>query len=117
MPPPKSAESKRRYFSVEEANKTLPLVRAIVADIVRQFHVLNELKQRLSAVMGQRKRPSSDPYSEELANRTLPLVGRIVDDLVSRYAAWVDAVSRFEYATTKSTANLPITPRLARCSP
>ena len=55
MAPPKPAEAKRRYFSVEEANKTLPLVRAIVADIVSQFHVVNELKQRLSAVMNERK--------------------------------------------------------------
>jgi hypothetical protein len=47
------------------------------------------------------------PYSEELANRSLPLVSRIVDDLVQRYADWQDAVSKFEYATTKSTANAP----------
>jgi hypothetical protein len=46
-------------------------------------------------------------YSEELANRTLPLVSRIVEDLVNRYADWQDAVSRFEYATTKSTATAP----------
>ncbi len=47
------------------------------------------------------------PYTEELANRALPLVSRIVDDLVMRYADWQDAVSRFEYATTKSTADAP----------
>jgi len=46
-------------------------------------------------------------YSEEMANRTLPLVRRIVDDLVNRYADWQEAVSRFEYATTKSTATAP----------
>ena len=47
------------------------------------------------------------PFTEELANRTLPLVRRIVDDLVMRYADWQDAVSRFEYATAKSTADAP----------
>jgi hypothetical protein len=47
------------------------------------------------------------PYSEALANSALPLVRRIVDDLVSRYRDWQDAVSRFEYATTKSTAEAP----------
>ena len=47
------------------------------------------------------------PYSEGLANRALPLVSRIVEDLVQRYADWQDAVSRFEYATTKSTADAP----------
>ncbi len=46
-------------------------------------------------------------YSVEMANRAIPLVRRIVDDLVMRYADWQDAVSRFEYATTKSTANKP----------
>ncbi len=63
----KPAEAKRRYFSVEEANRTLPLVRAIVTDIVQQWHKVNELKQRLSAVVSDRKRPTSDVYSEELA--------------------------------------------------
>ena len=48
-------------------------------------------------------------YSEELANRALPLVRRIVDDLVVRFRAWQDAVSRFEYATIKSTASAPDT--------
>jgi hypothetical protein len=47
------------------------------------------------------------PYTLEMANRALPLVRRIVDDLVRRYADWRDAVSRFEYATTKSTADVP----------
>ncbi len=68
MAPPKPVEEKRRYFSVEEANKTLPLVRAIVTDIVHQFSVVTELKQRLSAVKSDRKRTSAtDPYSEEMA--------------------------------------------------
>jgi hypothetical protein len=66
----KPAEAKKRYFSVDEANKMLPLVRAIVTDIVRQYHTVSELKQRLSAVLTERsdrKRASSDIYSEELA--------------------------------------------------
>lgn len=46
-------------------------------------------------------------YTEELANRSLPLVSRIVEDLVRCYIDWQDAVSRFEYATTKSTASAP----------
>jgi hypothetical protein len=47
------------------------------------------------------------PYTEELANRALPLVRRIVDDLVKHFRGWQDAVSRFEYATTRSTADAP----------
>ena len=47
------------------------------------------------------------PYTPARANRTLPLVGRIVEDLVACYAKWRAAVSRFEYATTGSRAELP----------
>jgi hypothetical protein len=68
MAPPKSIAPKRKYFSVEEANKTLPLVRAIVGDIVRQLHTVNDLGQRLDAVARGRRLSASDPYAEELAH-------------------------------------------------
>jgi hypothetical protein len=68
MAPTKPIEAKRKkYFSVDEANKTLPLVRMIVTDIVRQFRTVTELKQRLTAITAGRKPTSPDPYSEELA--------------------------------------------------
>jgi hypothetical protein len=47
------------------------------------------------------------PYTAEQANRALPLVRRIVDDLVACYEEWQDAVSRFEYATSRSRAEAP----------
>ena len=68
MAPPKPAEPKKKYFTVEEANKSLPLVKAIVSDIVRQFQIVGELRQRLSALTVEHRKPSSDPYSEELAH-------------------------------------------------
>ena len=68
MPPANPVEAKTKFFSVEEANKALPLVKAIVGDIVRQFQVVNELKQRLSSVHHDRRRPSNDPYAEETAH-------------------------------------------------
>ena len=67
MPAPNPVEAKPKTFSVEEANKALPLVKAIVGDIVGQFQVVNELKQRLSSVQKDRRRPSNDPYAEETA--------------------------------------------------
>jgi hypothetical protein len=67
MAPPESVEAKRKYFTVEEANKALPLVRVIVGDIARQWRVVEELRLRLSAVLSDRRRLASDPYSEELA--------------------------------------------------
>jgi hypothetical protein len=59
-------EKKPRYFSVEQANKTLPLVRVIVEDIVRQSRLVNTLQQRLTRVLRERRRPSEDLYSEEM---------------------------------------------------
>jgi hypothetical protein len=68
MAPPKPIEAKKRYFSVEEANKALPLVRAIVGDIVRQWQTVTELRGRLSMLLQpDRKRRPGDPYEEELA--------------------------------------------------
>jgi hypothetical protein len=61
------AEKRRKYFSVEEANRCLPLVRAIVEDIVRQSRRVDSLQQRLERVLRERRRPAEDLYSEELA--------------------------------------------------
>jgi hypothetical protein len=61
------AEKQHKYFSVEEANRSLPLVKAIVEDIVRQSLLVDSLQQRLARVVRERLRPSDDPYSEELA--------------------------------------------------
>jgi len=66
-PPTKPAEPKRKHYTVDEANKALPLVKAIVGDIVRQFAAVHDLKQRLSAVRPEGRRGAGDLYSEELA--------------------------------------------------
>lgn len=68
MAPAKPAVGKKRkYFTVEEANKALPLVKLIVGDLVRQYRVVEDLQERLSRVSKDRKRSSQDLYTEELA--------------------------------------------------
>ncbi len=89
MPPPNPVEAKPKFFSVEEANRALPLVKAIVGDIVRQFQVVNELKQRLSSVHRDRKRPANDPYAEETAQSQAEL-----DLEESTLANYIDELSR-----------------------
>jgi hypothetical protein len=67
MASPNSIEAQRRFFSVDDANKALPLVKRIVGDIVAQSHVVSDLRRRLDSVGQNRKRPAGDPYWEELA--------------------------------------------------
>jgi hypothetical protein len=68
MASPHPVEARRRFFTVDEANRALPLVKRIVGDIVAQFRVVHELRQRLTPVTTGRKRPPGDPYWEELAH-------------------------------------------------
>ncbi len=89
MAPPNPVEAKPKFFSVDEANKALPLVKAIVGDIVRQFEVVNELKQRLASVHRDRKRPTNDLYAEETAQSQNEL-----DLQESKLADFIDELSR-----------------------
>lgn len=63
-----SRDSRMRHYSVEDANRALPYVRAIVSDIVRQNGVVEELQQRLARLGRERRRNASsdDVYSEEM---------------------------------------------------
>ena len=89
MPPPNPVEAKPKFFSVEEANKALPLVKAIVGDIVRQFQVVNELRHRLGSVNKERRRPANDPYAEETAQSQAEL-----DAEETRLATFIDELNR-----------------------
>ncbi len=59
----------KRFFSVAEANQRLPLVRAIVDDIVTLFADVQERRERLTTLVQRdatgTKRQAS-PYTEEL---------------------------------------------------
>lgn len=65
-----AAEEKKKYFTIEEANNALPLVRAIVGDIVAKYSEVSERKSRLDQIRESRStrdRGSRDLYGEELA--------------------------------------------------
>ncbi len=65
---PAESKAKRKFFTVEEANSTLPLVRAIVADVVRQTREVQDLRDRLSSIRRDPRRSANDIYSQELAH-------------------------------------------------
>lgn len=64
-----AAAKKKRYFTVEEANQRLPLVRVIVQDIVDLYRDVHERRERLSRIRqlpGSSRRDEETVYSEEL---------------------------------------------------
>jgi hypothetical protein len=58
----------KKYFTVAEANAMLPLVRAIVDDIVRLWNEIEERKERLDQVrrLPGHRRDDDNPYDEEV---------------------------------------------------
>ena len=57
----------KKIFTVEQANATLPLVRAIVTDLAKLSKDVMERRQRLSHIATDRTFSSGDPYDDELA--------------------------------------------------
>jgi len=65
-----AGKEKKKYFTIDEANNALPLVRAIVGDIVAKYSEVSERKSRLDQIRDSRSnrdRGSQDLYGEELA--------------------------------------------------
>ena len=80
----------RQYFTADEANRALPLVRVIVADIVELYATVHERRKRLSHIRqlpGSRNRDEDSLHGEELAQmdeevkRDIHRVEEFVDEL------------------------------------
>lgn len=56
-----------KTFTIEEANAALPLVRAIVRDLVHLSQEVTERRQRVSFLLSNREPNENDPYWQELA--------------------------------------------------
>jgi hypothetical protein len=56
-----------KKFTIEAANAALPLVRAIVTDLVHLSQEVTERRQRVNFLLSNRERDENDPYWQELA--------------------------------------------------
>ncbi len=56
----------RKLFTIDEANAALPLVGAIVTDLVELSREVTERRRRLATLMDRTGPHSADPYYEEL---------------------------------------------------
>ena len=56
-----------KTFTIEQANATLPLVRAIVSDLVELSVEVAERRQRVGYLLKHRRKNENDPYWQELA--------------------------------------------------
>lgn len=64
----RSPAAERKLFTIEGANAALPLVRAIVQDVVALSQEMVDRRERLVALRAGRSSSRQDVYSEELAH-------------------------------------------------
>jgi hypothetical protein len=78
------ARGGKRTFTVREANAALPLVRAIVSDLVELARDVTERRHRLLSLSRSGRRQGTDPYEEELVHmeRELEMDGRRILEYV-----------------------------------
>src|SRR5437588_2152094 len=76
--------SRRKYFTIEQANAMLPLVRVIAKDLVDLSRDVVERRERLAHLMAGRNGAANDVYREELSQieEELEKDGRRLHDYV-----------------------------------
>ncbi|OYW19261.1 MAG: hypothetical protein B7Z55_09210 [Planctomycetales bacterium 12-60-4] len=85
------SQSAEKQFTVDSANKTLPLVRAIVRDIVELYRDVSERKSRLEGLRKRRGKSSQsqdDPYREEVEQ-----IQQDLDKDVAKLQGFVDELN------------------------
>lgn len=83
-----NSDTPTKYFTVDEANRMLPLVRAIAEDIVNLFRDIHERRDRVAKV---RQSPGADRRSDEdVYRQELDQVEREIDDDIKRLEEYVD---------------------------
>lgn len=79
--PPRSAP-RRRHFTLEHANRTLPLVRRIVADIVRQHKLVSSLEDKCHIRRPDVPREKQEELTRQYAIE-LEKLGDLADELTA----------------------------------
>jgi hypothetical protein len=96
--PPKVAPSKsKRRFSLAEANKTLPLVSRIVADIVAAHQFASSLQEKLETPQSARSHTDVEGELERKLDRLQSLVEELSDlgvELKDYQTGLVDFIGR-----------------------
>lgn len=69
MAPAEPAQTRPTLYTADRANQALPLVRAIVTDIVRQWRLVSDLEDRLAPLLSPGRRGPDPLHEEELAHQ------------------------------------------------
>ncbi len=111
----KTKVAQPQEFTVAGANKTLPLVKAIVGDIVALYRDVSERKERLESLRKRRPKQAKrddDPYREEVDH-----IRQGLEKDVERLQSFVDELTDLGIALKDPTDGLVDFPTLMDGTP